>query len=93
MGANDKWHMFKNFMHNELDITRGDIQDWIKAAVKDEATRLVNKEFGEFNLKHMIREEINTNQHWRPGLHHDIKQEMADQLVKRLELSLTKEAE
>jgi hypothetical protein len=29
-GKNDKWSMFKNYMHNELGITKEDIREWIQ---------------------------------------------------------------
>ena len=28
-GKNDKWSMFKNYMHNELGITKDDIREWM----------------------------------------------------------------
>lgn len=29
---NDKWTMFKNYIHNELGITKDDIRAWLKEA-------------------------------------------------------------
>jgi hypothetical protein len=29
----DKWIMFKNYMHNEMGITKEDIRQWIEEAV------------------------------------------------------------
>lgn len=51
---NDKWFMFKNYMHNELQITREDIQEWIKSAIEEEARRVISQEFGEFNIQNKI---------------------------------------
>lgn len=34
---NDKWTMFKNYMHNELGITKDDIRAWLKEAVQSQA--------------------------------------------------------
>ena len=47
---NDKWIMFKNYMHNELGITKDDIRAWIKEAAEDEAKRLVKNECGKFDI-------------------------------------------
>lgn len=44
-GKNDKWSMFKNYLHNELGITKEDIRDWIDEAVRDEARKLVQQSF------------------------------------------------
>lgn len=30
----DKWVMFRNYMHNELGITKEDIRKWIDDSVK-----------------------------------------------------------
>ncbi len=36
----DKWVMFRNYMHNELGITKEDIRMWINEAVKEEAKKM-----------------------------------------------------
>lgn len=51
---NDKWEMFKNYMHNELGITKDDIRAWIKEAAAEQAQRLVDQEFGRFDIKSEI---------------------------------------
>jgi len=33
----NKWLMFKNYMHNELGITKEDIRQWIQEAVQQQA--------------------------------------------------------
>lgn len=30
---NDKWSLFKNYLHNELGITKEDIREWLEEAV------------------------------------------------------------
>ena len=42
--------MFKNYMHNELGITKEDIEKWLRDAVKEEARKLVAQEYGKFDL-------------------------------------------
>ena len=46
----DKYTMFKNFMHNELGITKHDIREWVEATVKQVAKNHVDN--------HMNAEEI-----------------------------------
>jgi len=42
MKSDDKWLLFKNYLHNELGITKEDIREWIDEAVRDEATKIMN---------------------------------------------------
>jgi predicted transcriptional regulator len=51
---NDKWIMFKNYMHNELGITKEDIREWISAAVAEEAKKLVDNAYSKFSPESMI---------------------------------------
>lgn len=36
---NSKWVMFKNYMHNELGITKDDIQMWVVESVTQQAKK------------------------------------------------------
>ncbi len=38
---NDKWSLFKNYLHNELGITKEDIREWLEEAVREEARKLI----------------------------------------------------
>lgn len=40
---NDRWSMFKNYMHNELQISKDDIKEWLKEAVKEEAREILKQ--------------------------------------------------
>lgn len=44
-GKNDKWLMFRNYMINELGITKEDIREWIEDAVRIEAKKLAAETF------------------------------------------------
>ena len=55
---NDKYKMFKNFMFNELGITKEDIRAWVVEAVTDEARRVVAKTYGDFDVERALREAI-----------------------------------
>lgn len=51
--------MFKNYMHNELGITKDDIRAWIKEAVHEEAIHLVNQQVGKFSVQDQINSIVN----------------------------------
>ncbi|MGE5861243.1 MAG: hypothetical protein ACM34J_11855 [Ignavibacteria bacterium] len=51
---NDKWKMFKNFMLNELEISKEDIRNWIKEAVSEQTELLIKQTFGDFTITELI---------------------------------------
>ena len=55
---NDKYKMFKNFMFNELGITKDDIRSWVMEAVTEEARRVVAKTYCDFDVEKALREAI-----------------------------------
>ena len=88
-GKNDKWLMFKNYMHNELGITKEDIHEWIRDAVKEEANNLVKQEYGKFSIKDAINKEIyETNWYGGKGLRDTVKQEVAKVLSERITITV-----
>ena len=58
--AGDKYRMFKQFMHNELGITKEDIREWIKEAIREEAQKMIAKTYDDFDVKREIRNLINS---------------------------------
>ena len=56
----EKYKMFKQFMHNELGITKEDIREWVKESVREEAAKMVAKTYEDFDVKREIREVINS---------------------------------
>lgn len=84
---NDKWLMFKNYMHNELGITKEDIHQWIRDAVKEEAERLVKQQFGNFNVNAVIEKIIYEDDYYgSKSLKRDITNELARQLMDKIKL-------
>lgn len=55
----DKYKMFKNFMFNELGITKEDIRMWVEEAVRDEARKVVQHTYGSFDVEKALRDAIN----------------------------------
>ena len=56
----EKYKMFKQFMHNELGITKEDIREWVKESVREEAAKMVAKTYEDFDMNREIREVINS---------------------------------
>lgn len=57
-GKNDKWVMFRNYMHNELGITKEDIREWIEDSVKQEVRAVVDNRFKHWDLREITENEI-----------------------------------
>lgn len=79
--SDDKWLMFKNYMHNELGITKDDIRAWIKEAAAEQAQRLVEQEFGTFNIKDKITEIATREFNSR---YSDIRSELVREIARKL---------
>ena len=58
--STEKYRMFKQFMHNELGITKEDIREWVKESVREEAQRLVAKTYDDYNVRREIRDMLRT---------------------------------
>jgi len=83
----DKWIMFKNYMHNEMGITKEDIRQWIEEAVQKQAETLVNNEFKNFDVNRVVERVINDDKYFgSKNLKRDIAQELSKQIMERLRL-------
>lgn len=79
---NDKWLMFKNYMHNELGITKDDIRAWIKEAVQSQAELMVKKTFDDFDMNTFVKRHIETQmRYWTTD---EVKRQAALLLASRL---------
>ena len=85
----DKYRMFKNFMYNELGISKDDIKQWTDEAVKEIALKFVTNKMSNYDtddlnlyLKNLIRQEI------RPLLKELIKEEVVNVINKKLKITL-----
>jgi hypothetical protein len=83
----NKWLMFKNYMHNELGITKEDIRQWIEDAVKEQAERLVKKEFNNFDVHRVVERIISDDDYFgSKHLKREITQELARQILAKIEI-------
>lgn len=85
-GKNDKWSMFKNYMHNELGISKEDIREWIQEAVEMEARKMVDESFSKYSIKDRISREIDN--HIGKFSDYNLRQQISSELVKRLKIVL-----
>jgi hypothetical protein len=80
-----KWLMFKNYMHNELGITKEDIRQWVQEAVEEQAERMVKNEFSKFDVHKVVQKIITDDQYYgSKNLKRDITQELTKQVMERL---------
>lgn len=89
----DKWLMFKNYMHNELGITKDDIRVWIKEAAHEEARKLVDQTFKRFDIKDFCNQYIKENllestAFWGLSKESDFKRKIANEIVSQLEITI-----
>ena len=84
VGKNDKWSMFKNYMNNELGITKEDIREWIQEAVEIEARKMVDESFSKFSINDRISREI--DKYIGKFSDYDLIKQISDELVKRLKI-------
>lgn len=88
--AGEKYRMFKQFMHNELGITKEDIREWVKESVREEAARMVAKTYEDFDVKREIRDVINSPYN---SIRKDLVNACAAEIVKDFKLVYKPSAE
>ena len=85
---NDKWTMFKNYIHNELGITKDDIRAWLKEAVQSQAELMLKKTFDDFDMDTFVRRHIETQmRYWTTdSVRHQVANLLADTLANMPEI-------
>ena len=58
---NNKWIMFKNYMHNELGITKDDIQMWVVESVTQQAKKALTEYNYVDRIDQLITKRIDDN--------------------------------
>jgi len=87
--SNDKWAMFKNYMHNELQISKDDIRVWMKEAIQIEAEKMIKQSFGKYNINDIMKDivKVKINDHYG-RLNSSIEIELVKELAKQLSISV-----
>jgi hypothetical protein len=85
----DKYEMFKNFMHNELGISRDEIRQWVREAVADEARRIVAQEFGKFDPAQIVKNFMFEEIYWgQKQLQEDCRKLLVEVLTSKIKMTL-----
>lgn len=88
MTKDDKYGLFRQFMFNELQISKEDIRTWIKEAVEQQVEKMLHKTFGDFEPNEraakLIADYI-TNNWWSND---KLKQAVASQIVSKLKVTI-----
>lgn len=75
-GKDDKWVMFKNYMHNELGITKEDIREWIDNSIEEQVRLVLDNTFKNIDLRDIICREV------RKTLErYEIKEKIAEKVI------------
>ena len=85
--STEKYRMFKQFMHNELGITKEDIREWVKESVREEAQRLVAKTYENYDVRREIRDMLRTPY---DSIRKDITSAAASEICKHVKLIIDK---
>lgn len=85
-----KYRLFRNYMANELGITREDIATWTKEAVQEEVAKIVGQINVQGRAERIIRAAIikNDPSSFRLQLHDEVIRAIAAALAKDLVLSV-----
>ena len=90
--ANDKWTMFKNYLHNELGITKDDIRCWVKEAVSEEARKLLDQTFGHYKVEEIMEQTLYktiADRNWdRNTFKREVSRMTAEILVEKISLKI-----
>lgn len=81
----NKWNEFKNYMHNDLKITREDIQSWMAEAIVQESRRIVRGYVDKIDVDAMLRTQVKlmvTERSWNGK--DTLKQEFVDSISKEI---------
>lgn len=90
-GKNDKWLMFRNYMINELGITKEDIREWIQDAVRIEAKKMAEDTFSREKPEQMIRRIVYDSGYFNTGsFNRTVIETAAKALVERFDVVLKK---
>ena len=92
MKESEKYKQFRNFMTNELGITRQDIEAWTKQSVATEVEKLI----GQINVQELVESSIDKAAHFaiqggRYGGGQNLRDELAKLLSQRITVTIDKE--
>ena len=76
---NDKWSLFKNYLHNE----------WLEEAVREEARKLIADSFKSYDIRDRIDAAIKEFHGWgEKPLKTEIARELANRILEKVEIKI-----
>jgi hypothetical protein len=86
--ANDKWTLFKNYLHNELGVTKDDIRVWLEEAIQEEARKMIHNTFKEYSIKQIVtdivKEVVMDRNIFTSGFKREVTQEVSKRIAEKL---------
>lgn len=82
--SKEKYVHFRNFMANELQITRADIEDWTKQAVTNEVRKIVSG----IDIRMMVSRR---SDQLAESSFHEVKKEIAKNLTDKIAIRIVSE--
>ena len=77
----EKYKMFRNYMVNELGISKEDIKEWTKEAITTEVEKLI----GQIDVDGMVRNAVN-NAHYNEEMKRLVATKIATELQRRIQI-------
>lgn len=73
----DKYKLFRNFMVNELGISRADIEQWTKEAIAEQAQKMTSQ----INVHGIVKAKADSIVHQiREGVVHEVATQLAGRI-------------
>lgn len=82
----DKWKLFKNYLHNELGVCKEDIKEWTREAIKEVAENYIKHQLSENTLSNVVKRAV-TNE-WGKEYNYDVRKLVAEELAKQINLTV-----
>lgn len=84
---NEKWGLFKQYLHNELGITKEDIQQWVKESVAEEARNMVDR--NQLDVNKVIRTiAMDKNYYGNESFKKEVIEKIAKELTSKISLKI-----
>jgi hypothetical protein len=85
----DKYKMFKNFMYNELEISKNDIKEWVRETVKETVNNYIQNQYSQEFIEKTVKEAI-LNSYRKDHLANGLMEEAAKILIEMFEINIQK---
>lgn len=83
----NKYQMFKNFLHNELELSKEDTKQWIVEAIQEEVHKVVKDEsFYETILKQALNKTVDYN--FSQSIKEKVSREVSKQIIPKIDIKI-----